>query len=55
MANSIFRPFREGFVGAFALAGAIVLAVFSVTSAFLRGELPSKPAGSSRDFQVSRH
>jgi hypothetical protein len=49
--NMIFRPFREGFFGAFTLAASILIAVGAVASAFMRGELPDKP----RDPQVSQH
>lgn len=37
MKNSIWKDFGEGFVGAFVLAGAIVMAVLSVASAFANG------------------
>lgn len=33
-----WQSFRDGFVGAFVLAGAIVMAVVNVASAFVRGE-----------------
>ena len=33
----IWRDFKEGFVGAFVLAGAIVMALASVASAFAHG------------------
>lgn len=35
--SSIWKDFREGFVGAFVLAGAIVMALVSVASAFANG------------------
>lgn len=38
----IWASFREGFVGSFALAGAIVMAVVGVASAFLHGETPQR-------------
>ena len=34
----IWTSFREGFVGSFVLAGAIVMAVVGVATAFLHGE-----------------
>lgn len=37
MKRSIWQDFREGFVGSFVLAGAIVMAVVSVASAFAHG------------------
>lgn len=38
----IWSSFREGFVGSFALAGAIIMAVVGVASAFLHGDVPHK-------------
>jgi hypothetical protein len=35
--NRYLKDFREGFVGAFVLAGAIVMALVSVASAFAHG------------------
>lgn len=35
--TAIFKDFREGFVGAFVLAAAIVMAIVSVASAFANG------------------
>ena len=36
---SIWKSFREGFIGSFALAGAIVMAVVATASAFLHEEV----------------
>lgn len=38
----LWNSFREGFVGSFALAGAIVMAVVGVAAAFLHGEVPQR-------------
>lgn len=38
MMTITFKPFKEGFIGAFTLAAAIVIAVFSVASAFVSGD-----------------
>lgn len=40
--STIWRSFREGFVGSFALAGAIIMAVVGVASAFVHGDAPAK-------------
>lgn len=37
--NTILKSFREGFLGAFMLTGAIVMAIVSVASAFTHGRL----------------
>ena len=39
--NIICKSFREGFVGSFVLAGAILMAIISVASAFANGGLES--------------
>ncbi|MCW5668122.1 MAG: hypothetical protein KIT86_00585 [Hydrogenophaga sp.] len=37
--NKLWRSFTEGFVGSFVLAGAIVMSIVSVASAFVNGSL----------------
>lgn len=39
---SVWKSFREGFVGAFVLAGSIVLAVVNVASAFVNTSIDSR-------------
>ena len=38
--KNLWTTFKDGFVGAFVLAGAIVMAVVSVAGAFVNGDLP---------------
>ena len=38
-----FEPFKEGFIGAFRLASAIVLAIVAVTMEFVSGEPSEQP------------
>ena len=38
----IWNSFREGFVGSFGLAAAIVMAIVGVAAAFVHGEAPSR-------------
>lgn len=40
--KSIWKSLREGFVGSFALAGAIVMAIVSVASAFVHSDAPAR-------------
>lgn len=41
--KALWEPFRDGFVGAFVLAGSIVMAVVGVASAFVHsGEAPAR-------------
>ncbi len=39
--SKMWQAFKEGFVGSFVLAGAIVMAIISVASAFANGTLNS--------------
>jgi hypothetical protein len=38
----LWKSFTDGFVGSFALAGAIVMAVVGVAAAFLHGDIPQR-------------
>ena len=40
--KKIWASFREGFIGSFVLAGAIVMAIVGVACAFLNGEVPQR-------------
>ena len=40
----MWQEFSEGFIGAFKLAGAMVMAVVSVASAFANGTLDDRPS-----------
>lgn len=49
---AIFKSFREGFVGSFQLAAAIVMAIIAVASSFVNQAVPS---GGERSTDRSAH